>query len=99
MLLGSPTQRPLRTYCLLSHGVSNLNQWLVQPVSATIELGGIKEKCYRLNRTSIFVSARHWSARLVACKTTLVVGGLCILVVSVLQIGALPTDVGAEVAT
>ena len=73
----------------------------MQPVSATIvaDLGGTKEKCYRLNRTSIFVSARHWSARLVACKTTLVVGGLCILVVSVLQIGALPTDVGAEVAT
>ena len=47
----------------------------------------------------IFVSARHWSAWLVACRTTLGVGGLCIFVVAILWIGALPNNVGADVAT
>ena len=47
----------------------------------------------------IFVSARHWSAGLVACRTTLGVGGLHIFVVAVLRIGALPTDVGGDVDT
>ena len=47
----------------------------------------------------IFVRARHWSAELVAFRTTLGVGGLCICVVAVLRIGALPTAVDADVAT
>ena len=47
----------------------------------------------------IFVSARHWSAGIVACRTTLGVGGLCIFVVDVLWIGAIPTAVGTDVAT
>ena len=47
----------------------------------------------------IFVSAWHWSAGLVACRTTLGVGGICIFVVAVLRIEALQTDVGRYVST
>ena len=61
--------------------------------------GELKKKRCRLNGYFYFVSAQHWSARFVACRTTLGVGGLCIFVVAVLRIGALPTAVGADVAT
>ena len=47
----------------------------------------------------IFVSARHWSAGFVACRTTLGVIGLCMFFVAFLWVGGLPTDVGIDVAT
>ena len=47
----------------------------------------------------IFVSARHWSAGIVAGRTTLGVDGLQIFFVAVLRFGALLTDVVGDVAT
>ena len=47
----------------------------------------------------IFISARYWSAGIVACRTILGVGGICIFVVAVFRIEELPTSVGADIAT
>ena len=47
----------------------------------------------------IFVSACHWSAGLVAGRTTLSVGVLHIFVVDVLWIGELPNAVDGDVST
>ena len=47
----------------------------------------------------IFVRDRYWSTGLVSGRTTLVVGGLHVFVVSVIRVGALPTAVGRDVAT
>ena len=49
VLLVSPTRRPSPTGCLLLHGVSSLNPWLVQMVMAmaVMEQGGNREKHFR----------------------------------------------------
>ena len=46
----------------------------------------------------ILVSARNWSAGIVAGRITLGVGRLRIFVMAILRIGALPTAVGRDVA-
>ena len=59
VLLVSPTRRPSPTGCLLLHGVSSLNPWLVQMVMAMVvmEQGGTREKNSDNLTIVIFVSA------------------------------------------
>ena len=68
----------------------------MHPVLATtvVEQGGTKDKVLEIKLNFFFVSARHWSAGLVAGRNTLGVGGLSIFFVAILWIGALRTAVG-----